>query len=69
MDANEFQEACLRTLKKDMSWEQQITMLALGIAGESGEIVDELKKNIFHGREMDELKLKLEIGDRTLVLL
>lgn len=36
---------------------------AMGLAGESGEVVDLLKKVLFHGKELDELKLVSELGD------
>lgn len=36
---------------------------ALGLAGESGEVVDLLKKHLFHGKDLDREKLLLELGD------
>jgi NTP pyrophosphatase (non-canonical NTP hydrolase) len=36
---------------------------ALGLAGESGEVADLLKKDLFHGKPADLEKLKLELGD------
>lgn len=35
----------------------------MGIAGESGEVCDYLKKIIFHGHDLDRDKLKKELGD------
>ncbi len=36
---------------------------ALGLAGESGEAVDLIKKHLFHGHPLDRVKLVKEIGD------
>ena len=36
---------------------------ALGLAGESGETVDLLKKYFFHGAQLNQLALKNELGD------
>jgi NTP pyrophosphatase (non-canonical NTP hydrolase) len=36
---------------------------AMGLAGESGEVVDLLKKHLFHGDDLDRAKLISELGD------
>jgi NTP pyrophosphatase (non-canonical NTP hydrolase) len=36
---------------------------AVGIAGEAGEVVDNIKKGIFHQHGLDENKVKEELGD------
>lgn len=35
----------------------------LGIAGESGEIVDAVKKSVIYGKELDVANMREEIGD------
>lgn len=35
----------------------------MGLCGECGEAVDILKKNLFHGKELDKTELMLELGD------
>lgn len=35
----------------------------MGLAGEAGEVVDLLKKHLYHGKPLDREKLKLELGD------
>ena len=35
----------------------------LGIAGESGEIVDAVKKHVIYGKELDVVNMREEIGD------
>lgn len=57
------------TLIKDRDTGQHVTFMtlaAMGLAGETGEVVDLLKKVIFHGKPItDELRAKLilELGD------
>lgn len=41
----------------------QIAMAAMGLAGEAGELVDELKKILFHSKTFDREKVIKEIGD------
>jgi NTP pyrophosphatase (non-canonical NTP hydrolase) len=36
---------------------------ALGLAGETGEVVDLIKKSLFYGQPIDQLKLLNELGD------
>lgn len=62
MDNNRYREAIERTMKP-MPEEEKLKMLAMGIAGEAGEIVDKLKKVLFHGHEMSIDELVLELGD------
>jgi len=37
---------------------------ALGLAGETGEVVDIIKKHLFHGNPLDRDKLLEELGDQ-----
>jgi len=46
--------------------EQQDELLnvgALGLAGESGEVIDLIKKHLFHGKPLDREKAIEELGD------
>ena len=43
--------------------DNRLLMATLGLAGESGEVVDYIKKVIFHSHSMDVLKLTKEVGD------
>ncbi len=40
-----------------------LILAALGIAGESGEVVDALKKVLYHSHELDVVELRKELGD------
>ena len=67
-DFDEYQELALRTASAS-SLQDNGTMLnaaALGLAGESGEIADLIKKIMFHGHPLDDAtrdKIAKEIGD------
>lgn len=41
----------------------QLVMSGLGIAGEAGEVADEIKKILFHGHPLNAQKLMKELGD------
>lgn len=50
------------SLEDDTQRERLLLGLA-GLAGESGEVVDVLKKHIFHGKELSAIELIHEMGD------
>lgn len=65
---NNYQELAKRTLidKPDFkitSDEVMILWAVTGMSGEAGEVADEIKKVIFHRKDMDIEKLSEEIGD------
>lgn len=62
MEANKYQEAALRTASS-LKPEDLILNGVLGLAGESGEVVDLVKKHLFQGHELDKEKLVDELGD------
>lgn len=63
MDNKRYREAIDRTMNVELTEKEKLSMLALGIAGEAGEIVDTLKKVLYHGHELDLEKLIFELGD------
>ncbi len=71
MNANHYQSAVERTMKKPGGFtpptQEQLAMLnfAMGMAGESGEACDLIKKHVFHGHEINLDKIMKEIGDVT----
>ncbi|MCP8848137.1 nucleoside triphosphate pyrophosphohydrolase family protein [Latilactobacillus curvatus] len=60
MEFNDYQKLANRTLYGN---EQVLTNLALGLASESGEVVDIVKKYAFQGHELDEKIMSKKIGD------
>lgn len=63
MKLNEYQELAMRTKNNNIQGFDLILNAALGMAGESGEIIEHLKKHMFQGHELDLEKLKKETGD------
>ena len=65
MQLNEYQHLATRTANR-LTGREQLNCAALGLAGESGEFADIVKKLMFHGHEFtDEMweKLADEVGD------
>lgn len=62
MNLNEYQKLSERTHPKN-SKSENLTNYAMGLSGETGEVVDELKKAIFHGHDLDRVSIKKELGD------
>jgi NTP pyrophosphatase (non-canonical NTP hydrolase) len=63
MKISEFQLNSLRTLNQELTDKEQITNMIFGIVGETGEVVDILKKNLYQGHELDKDKVFEELGD------
>lgn len=55
----EYKNEALKTASPGMTFE----IVALGIAGETGEVCDLVKKHIGHGHPLDKSKLVKELGD------
>ena len=68
MHANEYQENARRTagthegLELDAA-DSKLLNAALGLAGEGGEVVDFMKKFLFHGHPFDRDHVVKELGD------
>jgi NTP pyrophosphatase (non-canonical NTP hydrolase) len=63
MDFQEFAKSVDRTRNPKLNQVELAGNWALGIAGESGEIVEHVKKYLYHGKELNYAELTLEIGD------
>lgn len=63
MNAEQYNVLALRTAPIT-SWKQDLLHAAMGIGGESGEIIDILKKHHFYDKPLDEKKVLEEIGDQ-----
>jgi NTP pyrophosphatase (non-canonical NTP hydrolase) len=63
MDARTYQKKSIRTLNTDLTQEQLLSNMIMGIAGESGEIADVVKKHLYQGHELDFKHIAEEIGD------
>ncbi len=60
---NDYQELALRTWQPWADESANYGYLALGLNGEAGEVAEEVKKNMRHGRDLDHVALKKELGD------
>lgn len=64
MMINEYQELALRTESHDYTCDNPRLLQGLmGLAGESGEALDILKKHLFHDHWLDRVHLAKELGD------
>lgn len=65
MTMNQYQTEAMRTASgvTNASNENLILNGAMGLCGESGEIIDLLKKNMFQGHDFDKEHLAKECGD------
>ena len=62
MDLNEYQRAALRTAAA-FGTEARLLNAILGLAGETGEVAELLKKHQFHGHTLDRQRVLDELGD------
>lgn len=60
MNFNDYQKIAMRTANKEC---KNIANFGLGLSGESGEVVEIIKKHLFHGHELDKEKIVKEMGD------
>lgn len=63
MDFDEYQELSARTRANDLDGKTALAVAALGLAGETGEVADLIKKFLGHGHNLDRAKLSAELGD------
>lgn len=63
MTIQDFSTLCDRTWNTTERWQDQLVNAALGLAGESGEVAEHIKKLRFHGKALDSEGLMLELGD------
>jgi len=67
MTLKEYEKECLRTANggtKNLTEKERLMLNGcMGLAGESGEIVDVIKKHIFHGHPLDIESCMKELGD------
>lgn len=63
MDSSEYSASVKRTWNSKLNKRDQLLNAAMGIGGEAGEVVDEIKKNTFHGKELNLNGIYNELGD------
>lgn len=63
MNVNDYQKLAMRTLNHEIDKKELILNAAMGLCGESGEVIDLVKKHLFQGHDLDDEKLIKELGD------
>ncbi len=63
MNPREYQLEAIKFKNNDLTHNQSINNWLMGMIGEFGELVDILKKIVFHSHPVDKEKLSKEIGD------
>ena len=63
MDIGEFQRRSIRTLNNELTKEEQVANMIIGMFSEGGEIGSEIKKAFYQGHELDRKHLMEELGD------
>lgn len=63
MEFKEYQNLAKRTANDNNEERYKLANYSMGLSGEAGEVTDYVKKVVFHGHEMDNQKLKDELGD------
>lgn len=63
MTGTEYQKLAMRTNRDDASTHDNLINGCLGLAGESGEVCDYIKKHIFQGHEFEIDHIVEELGD------
>lgn len=63
MNTTTYREGIKRTMNKDLSQKDALAMLGLGLSGEVGELVDMIKKMVYHGHNLDKAEVVKEMGD------
>lgn len=63
MEINEYQKLAMRTLNPEIDKKELILNASMGLCGESGEVIDLVKKHLFQGHDLDDERLIEELGD------
>jgi len=60
---NDYEADVDRTIPRELTFGQRIVNFALGLAGESGEVTELIKKSRFHDQPVSMERLEEELGD------
>ena len=63
MEINEYQKLAMTTLNKNLSKKEVLINGVMGLCGESGEVIDIVKKHLAQGHELDIERIIKELGD------
>lgn len=68
MNADEYQRRSMHTANYAGTERERLTNIALGLAGEAGELCEHIKKYVFHKHGLDKAELVYEAGDLGVVM-
>ncbi|HBF68032.1 MAG TPA: nucleotide pyrophosphohydrolase [Firmicutes bacterium] len=63
MEINEYQELAMVTLNKSLKEKDVLINSVMGLCGESGEVIDIVKKHLAQGHDLNKEKMIEELGD------
>ena len=63
MTINEYQKLAMTTLNPQLDKKDVLINGVMGLCGESGEVIDIVKKHLAQGHELDKEKIIKELGD------
>lgn len=63
MTINEYQKLAMTTLNPKLDKKDVLINGVMGLCGESGEVIDIVKKHLAQGHELDKEKIVKELGD------
>ena len=63
MKINEYQKLAMKTLNPELSERDVLINGVMGLCGESGEVIDIVKKHLAQGHPLDKEALAKELGD------
>ena len=63
MDIPTYHAEVKRTTSEGIDFREALNVGAMGLAGETGEVVDTIKKFLFHHHDLDRAALYKELGD------
>lgn len=63
MDFEKYQDQVFRTMNKKATQKEALSNYSMGLAGESGEVLEALKKYLYHGHGLDMKDIEKELGD------
>ena len=66
MTINEYQTLAMTTLNPELDKKDVLINGVMGLCGESGEVIDLVKKHLHQGHELDREKLIKELGEDVL---
>ena len=63
LDINDYQKFAAKGIRKESEGKNLVVGFALGLGGEAGEVLDDIKKREYHGRDISVEHTAEELGD------